>query len=158
MKKQVTYKKIIAFINFANYYLATKPEETKLTAAIRNVLKQCIRYELAENYNERVADLRVDFALVDEKTKALIHGKEPGTYAMDAEGTKGFNKAIKALLNETVEIHPRISTENDELALAGDFMLADYSIMAGIVLTESEENEEAFTKPTTDGAGENPNN
>jgi hypothetical protein len=121
MKKELTYKEVLILNNVISGYFVTNgfwdvekrafsdKKDTKLTANMKNVKKQAEKIEVA--YNELVDDLRLDNCAVDEKTKVILMDAN-GAKQFTVEGTKNFNKGIKALLDQKVDIHVRI-TEGD---------------------------------------------
>ncbi len=72
--------------------------------------------------NEKVADLRIDFALTDPKTKELLYSDDKGSFKYTLEGMKGLNEAYRDLMKEfegrEIEIIPFILKPEDVPALS----------------------------------------
>lgn len=129
MKKQITYKQLIAFVNNAHSYLEKNTEETKFTSAIKSVQKQIRKHELIDDYQERMRENNLDHCSIDEKTKAILK-EEDGSLKFTVEAQKKVNKLNKDLLSETVEINQRIIDE------PGDLTELEKEAFSGIVIIE----------------------
>ena len=136
MKVEKSYKELQAFDNVATAYLIkhgffkinpetkqgdfTNKEITKLVANMKKIIKQ--GQELFAEYSEKVADLKIDYCSVDEKTKAILYDDVPNSkggvdrnYRFTKERLKEFNKKVKELADEKVELHARITDGEWEL-------------------------------------------
>ncbi len=131
MKQKFSYKQLIAFVNFANGYLVPETEENRLKTSVKSVIKQIVKDELIENYNEKVKDLRIENALVDEKTRALLKD-DKGNYLYSIEGQKNFNKQSKELLSQEIDLYVRIHEDND--IVAQNFEMFERAALSGIVI------------------------
>lgn len=163
MKKPITYNQLQRFDIVATNYLiregyfnphvpaiGDKPAKrayytdkpiTKLVANIKNVIKQGDK--LYETFNEKQNNILIDNATVDEKTNAILYddshdakGNLIRNYRFTKDQQKEVNKQRKNLLNETVEIHSRIT--NGEFDLTEE----EKEAFSGIVIPEVKEDGE----------------
>lgn len=137
MKKQITYKKLIEFCQQAEPFIEkNKDADIKIYGAINSVLKQVRKYELIDEYNEKVLSNQLSCCSVDPKTNIII--KEDGQFAYTVEGRKKLLAMGKALLKETVEINIRIFPGNELIEL-NEIQREAFS---GIVIPEIDEENE----------------
>lgn len=112
MKIQKTYRELIEFNVIAqNYLIANKDKDNKICACIRIFQKQ-LKVAL-EEYNEKRANLLLDFCSVDDRKNILKDDR--GEKVFSVEGETKFNAGIKILLAEKVDLHSRISPDIEEL-------------------------------------------
>lgn len=135
MKKEISYKELQKFDNFATSYLIrtgyfvpaqlqtkdspmkpgffTEKKATKLVANLKNLIKQANDH--FDVYKEKQTELYVDNCAVDEQTKAILLD-ERGGYKFTKEGQKKLIKDLKELNNSKVEINIRITEGEWELS------------------------------------------
>jgi len=107
MKK--TLRDVINFANSASRWTAMRDKDepqTKLSYAVARMLKRC--QKPIEDYNARNEDIRLNEALEDEKTKAVL--MEGQQYKFSKQGLKKVVEEQRKLLDEEVEIEPYIAT------------------------------------------------
>ena len=120
MKK--TFKQLREFNLYAQFLMERKPEikETKFGYA----MKRFVDKNLTKPFNDFNADLdivRIDHALVDEKTKAILHSEKGSLrpFQYSKEGLKavikGENDLIEQFNLKEFECEPFISKEKPEL-------------------------------------------
>ena len=131
MKKEFSYKQLQKFDNFATSYLIkngyysvgspggdgkepipagfTNKENTKLSANIRNIIKQW--QKCFAEYKETLDDLELDHCAVDDKTKVVLTDSK-GQRMFTPEKAKLLKKAIREFSETNVVINVRI-TEGD---------------------------------------------
>ena len=93
---EITFEKMLEVSNeFRNFLNADK--ETKFTYAINKFYKLNTN-KVFDEYNEELAEIRVDNALVEETTKAIIYDKTNHRgFSYDKAGMKAVMSAEKAL-------------------------------------------------------------
>jgi hypothetical protein len=137
---KTTYRDIINFVNSASRWQQLqerdKLPQTKLSYAVARMLKRC--QKPLEDYNGKIEDLRLDQALEDEKTKAVLRDEQQ-QYKFDKNGLKKVLEDQRALLNQEIEIEPYIAT-----ALPGD-LSSDVRIAFEGFVIEPEPEENATT-------------
>jgi hypothetical protein len=121
---KTTYREIINFANAASRWLAIQEKEkqpqTKLSYAVARMLKRC--QKPLDDYNGEIEDLRLDHALEDEKTKAVLRD-EAQQYKFSKQGLKTVIEKQRELLEKEIEIEPYIATAlpaslNDDVKVA----------------------------------------
>ncbi len=154
MKKSLTYKQIQKFDTAATQYLIkngyynnakeetatspaksagwTKKENTKLTANMRNVIKQIAQH--FKDYSELLDDLQLDHCSVDDKTKTILLD-EKGNRKFTVEGLRAYRKDVKKLDEKEVEIHIRITEDEWELTEE------ETELFSGIIIPEPNQSE-----------------
>lgn len=118
MEIKTTYRKLKEFDTIATgYYIRkgfydektkqfTEQKPTKLVANLKSIGKQCKK--LFEEFSEKEMEINIDCCSVDEKTKVILKD-EKGNFEFTKEGQKERTKKIKALWEEEVTIHDRIT-------------------------------------------------
>lgn len=150
MKKSLTYNEIKKFDVLATEYLVnngyyikqkkdsdgnitngkfTDKENTKLTANIRNIIKQFNKH--FELYQELKDDILRDNCSVDDKTKIILRD-EKGGYKFTVEQEKNIIRQTKELDKQQVDVNVRIT--DGEWILSED----EIEIFNGIVIPEVE--------------------
>jgi len=93
---KITFEKMLEVSEALRKFLDAD-KETKFTYAINKFYKLNIK-KVFDEYNEELAGIRVDNALVEEKTRAIVYDKETARgFAYDKEGLKAVMSAEKAL-------------------------------------------------------------
>jgi len=93
---KITFEKMLEVSEALRKFL-NADKETKFTYAINKFYKLNIK-KVFDEYNEELAGIRVDSALVEEKTRAIVYDKETARgFAYDKEGLKAVMSAEKAL-------------------------------------------------------------
>lgn len=151
--KKTTYRSAQKFDAIATQYLIrngffdpekrewTKKDGTKLSENLKSVLKQWNNH--LETYQEEIAAINRNNALVDEKTKALLReevtiiGKDGGTqksnsgnYKYSAEGEAKREKEIKELNKTEISFNARITD------IFSDLTDDEYEFFQGFVIPE----------------------
>jgi hypothetical protein len=104
----------------------TQKPATKLSSALRNIIKQAQKIE--HEAQEERTEIRIKNALTDEKTKALLFEKDGKTYQYSAEGLLKLRKEIKEYNLTEFDIHIRIQDEEVDIE--------EYDSFVGIVVPE----------------------
>lgn len=121
---KTTYREIINFANAATRWMAIqerdKQPQTKLSYAVARMLKRC--QKPLDDYNGKLEDLRLENALEDEKTKAILRD-EAQQYKFSKQGLKAVIEAQRELLEKEIEVEPYIATAlpdniNDDVKVA----------------------------------------
>jgi len=115
--KKITYKELNEVVRVANFIMQTAKDVagTKFEYAFSKFTKTNYK-ELAEAYNDELADIRIDHALEDSETKAILKDEsEKGRGFMYSK--KGLKDVIKAERDldkkydkKEVEVEPYISS------------------------------------------------
>ena len=137
-KKTITYKQVEQLRNECNQFLLssgfleinktqtgldwTDKPATKLSSAVKNVMKQCEKHIAV--MEEELSVLRVNNALTDSKTGALLYEKDSQVYQYSKDGLLKLKKEIKEFKETEVEIHQRI-VEGETIDLDNYEMFAD---------------------------------
>lgn len=139
MKINLTYLDVIKLNAEIGVYLKkegfldengyTEKPKTKMLEACKNVLKQTDK--IFEKYNEDLELIRIEFALEDEKTKAVLYDVN-GNYKYTKENLKKLNVKIKELQKTEVEVHQRLVEDIDNL-------LEDYETFNNIFSIKTKE-------------------
>lgn len=114
-----TFKDLLDFNEVVNELYKKTPEmpNTKFGYALKRFTDKNIVPAFKE-YGEKMADIRIENALTDEKTKAVILDANPRGFAYSKEGLQAVVKAERELEKsfETKEftIEPYISSEAPE--------------------------------------------
>lgn len=96
-----TNKQLIRFFQTAQAYLNSSKDNTKLTYALRKVMK---RVEPAiEEYNEELQDVRAENAATDPNTGTFLEGSN-GSFKYTQDGLKKLNAKTKELLKKTINL------------------------------------------------------
>lgn len=142
MKVTLTYSKVFKLNSEIASYLKkegfldekgfTNKPKTKMLVACKNVLKQT--NDIFEEYNEAIQNFRIDFALEDEKTKAILCEAD-GNYKYSKDGLKNLNAKIKEFKETEVTIHQRLVEGIENL-------LEDYESFNDIFIIKVEKEKE----------------
>ena len=100
------YKELINLANALSQYLVT--DDKKLTAKLTKIWGK-LKHHL-ETYNDRLADLKLDYASTDDKDN-LLHDAE-GNYLYTKESTKLIRMGIEVIVNEELINFTPISIVN----------------------------------------------
>jgi hypothetical protein len=106
-----TYREVITFINVAaDWIKRNENKHEKFRYALTRVLKKA---EAAYgDYQERLKDINVDHASVDDDGNCVPSKVQGETYAMTPDKTKARNAAVHKLLASTpVDVEPYYATE-----------------------------------------------
>lgn len=138
---QLSYRQCQEFEAVAANYLAkngyieegqfTKKENTKLTASLRNVIKQIGKHY--EVMNDEIDTIRIRHASTDEKTKVLLRD-EKGNYQYSPEKLIELKAAIKAFRETKVDIHQRIVDDFDTSELNEE----EIEVFSNVVISAAE--------------------
>ena len=114
MKAEKTYKELLQFQAQIEglqklYTVDTDP----LPVVQQNRLIKKVLTSAFEDYNEKIEDLRLKLCIRDEKLAKVLDAK--GGYQFTEENEKAFRAGIKALNNETVEVHYNQALSYQEL-------------------------------------------
>jgi len=108
---KTSYRDIINFVNAASRWQSIqerdKLPQTKLSYAVARMLKRCQRP--LEDYNGKIEDLRLEQALEDEKTKAVLRDEQQ-QYKFSKAGLKKVLEDQRGLLSQEIEIEPYTAT------------------------------------------------
>lgn len=106
---KTTLRDVINFANSASRWMSIqeKQPQTKLSYAVARMLKRC--QKPIEDYNAKIEDIRLDNALEDEKTKAVLRD-EAQQYKFSKEGLRKIIEEQRKLLDGEIEIEPYIAT------------------------------------------------
>ena len=96
------WRKLLAFAQTADAYVAQHPGETKAAYAIKRVRGQITKY--SEEIQTLMADIEIDLCVVDDKE--VIQRDSQGNLQFTREGFKERNKRQRAILDEEFEIEP----------------------------------------------------
>lgn len=130
-------------------------QDTKLGYAFKRFMAKNIKF--FKDFNEEMEEIRVDHALTDDKTKALLIDKEnPRGYQYSKEEFKKLRKAEKTLS----EKYKDVECEVEPYIFKGD--LTEYDLnegdlesLEGFIINLNEALKEVATieeKPTDEGA------
>lgn len=134
MKIKKTYLELMAFNKVAeDYLIVNKDAKTKLSVSIENIFKQL--KPIFEDYNEKVDELRLNNCATSKETGILIFD-ERGSYTFKPEDYKKLKNEIKKLQLQEVELHARITPEND--TLKGTLSELQLEVFSEIVITKEE--------------------
>jgi hypothetical protein len=97
----VTNRDLVGFVNTAQFWLESKPADSKLQYAVRKVMKRVM--PLIETYNERREDIAREHAL--EKDGALVLDG-PGRLTYSKISAAARDAAWRALARVGVTVEP----------------------------------------------------
>lgn len=109
-----TYRELIQVANAINILLSSKEHVDENTKGAKKLQKigTKLKSEI-EVYNEKLEDVRLDNAHVDDSGALVLD--EKGGYKYSKDGLKKMNKDIKKLLEENFEVYQfTFSTEGLE--------------------------------------------
>lgn len=131
-----TYSELFTFINYCNVYLQTHPEETKLRYAITRTGEKVNK--LVINYQNKVKDLQLDHANVDEKGSVIftLNEKREREYSYKKEDLKKLDSEIQEL------IHSEVQFEAYECTTLPENLEEEYRLIFEGILFLTEEAEE----------------
>lgn len=130
-----TNEDVINFHAAATSFLSGKTTDTKLTIALRRVLKQT--KVILEDYNAKITDYKYEHCLTDPNTGAIL--REPANNALkfSVEKQRLVDAFVKKLYKSSVFIEPVILSE---AVLEVDKLPYDFKeIFAGFVAPPLEE-------------------
>src|SRR6185369_11523738 len=107
--KKITNTELLDFINAAQNYINRNPDRTKLHYALEKTLKKTTA--LFEDYADAENEVRVDCALIDEKTKTFALGEDKRSYVIDPAKAKELQKSLRELGRKEIEIETHFATE-----------------------------------------------
>ncbi len=108
-------------------------KNTKLAYAFKRLTEKSLK-DIFTEYHEAINDIKIDFALVDEKTKALLFNETNTDYQNSKEDRKKLLKKLKEVNAEwdkkEFEIEPFICND------LGDMELDQYDteILKGVII------------------------
>jgi hypothetical protein len=98
------YNDLLMMVNAINILSGNKDEVSENNKGIKKLQKIGAKMkEHLDAYNEKVEDIRLDNAHVDEKGCLILD--EKGGYKFSKDGLKKMNKDIKALLEQEFEFY-----------------------------------------------------
>ncbi len=123
---QVSYKNLFIFISAANEYIYNNADlESKLILALRKFIKQA--ESVIGIYNDRLSDIRIEYAAVDPVSKVLL--KDATGYCYTKEGQKKLRDDVAKLneqMVEVVSVNLRQSEMPNNLTAAQKELFADF--------------------------------
>jgi len=129
---KITNRQLLDFRNAGQEYINRNPDRTKLHYAIERTLKKT--QAVFEDYIDAENEIRVDCAVVDEKTKSFTLGEDKKSYLVEASKAKELQKKLRELGRKEIEIETYFATE-----VSKDLEAAWYQYFNGIVLDEDKD-------------------
>src|SRR4029077_3506287 len=127
-----TYQEIAAFDGEARAWLTKHPENTKVSWAVKRVLKRT--QAVIQEYREKAEDITIEHCSVDDKGNIITEGLDQfgrERYKFTPEKLLERNQEQRKLFKEKVDIEPYIATDippditEEDRELFMDFVLND---------------------------------
>lgn len=108
-KITITNDELVEFRRAAQGYINRYPDRTKLHYALEKALKRT--QLLFEDYADAENDIRVDCAVIDEKTKTFVLNEMKNGMAIDPSKAKELQQKMRVLGRKEVSFEPYFATE-----------------------------------------------
>lgn len=89
--------------------LPTKKESTKMSIGCRDILRQLSKH--IEDYQYECGMIRTMNALVNPADKSILKESDNKTFKLSIESSKKISEEIRSLKNRSIQITPRVQTE-----------------------------------------------
>lgn len=139
---KITFRKLLDFSSAVNTIFEQNPGigETKFGYSVKRFNDKHTVPEF-KKYNSEMELIRIDHALTDEKTKAILMDSKSGRgFAYDKEGLKAVIRAEQAFTEEynakEIEVEPCITKEIPDYLSLNDFQK---ETLEGLVIEPTEE-------------------
>lgn len=141
-KVKITNDEMLNFRHAAQNYINRHPDRTKLHYALEKSIKGS--QSAFEDYADQESDIRIDTAMIDEKTKTFVMSENKMNYIVDPSKAKELQKKMRELGRKEVEIEVRVVDAPKDLEAAW------YQVFAGIVFPEVDivDSEKELTEQT----------
>lgn len=130
-KVTITNEEMLNFRRAAQNYINRHPDRTRLHYALEKTLKKTTT--AFEDYADAESDIRIDTAMIDEKTKAFVMTEDKMSYVVDPTKAKDLQKRMRDLGRKKVEFESYFATE-----IPKDLEAAWYQVFEGIVIEETD--------------------
>lgn len=132
MAIKITNDELLQFRNAAQQFIQRYNDRTPLHYALEKMLKKT--KTAADDYSDKENDHRSECALIDKETKKYATLDDKRTIAIDPEKMKSFQKKIRVLLREEIEVEPHYAT-----SIPADLDAMWYQWFLGIVIKEEDD-------------------
>jgi hypothetical protein len=129
-KVKLTNDEMLNFRHAAQGYINRHPDRTKLHYALEKSIKGS--QSAFEDYADAESDIRIETAMIDEKTKTFVMSDNKMNYVVDPSKAKELQRRMRELGRKEVEIEVR------SVDAPKDFEAAWYQAFAGIVFPDVE--------------------
>lgn len=130
---KITNNALSLFRSAAQNYINMNPDRTRLHYALEKMLKKTL--SLFEDYADKENEIRIDCALIDEKTKVFIMSDDKKQLLIDPSKSKDLQKRTRALGREIVEFETYYATE-----VPKELEAMWYQQFTGIVIKDEDDN------------------
>jgi len=131
-KVKISNDEMLNFRRAAQNYINRHPDRTRLHHALEKSLKKTLT--AFEDYADAESDIRIDTAMIDEKTKAFVMTEDKMSYVVDPAKAKDLQKRMRELGRKEVEFEPYFATE-----VPKDLEAAWFQVFEGIVIQATDE-------------------